>query len=198
LIHGWGGKASQYFAFVERLISGGIEVIGFDAPAHGRSSGEFASGPAFARAAIETVARVGPVSGLIAHSLGAAASAIAILEGLAVKKIVLLAPIARIFPRLEAFAERRQLTLAQTEALFAAFSAKYRHRILSVTEAVRDFAGEGLIFHDPDDPEVPFAQGAAIAAAWSNVQLIPISNVGHWRILRSREIVERAVTFLTR
>jgi pimeloyl-ACP methyl ester carboxylesterase len=51
LVHGWGGKAAQFFSFVGPLLESGFEVIGFDAPAHGLSSGTFASGPAFARAA---------------------------------------------------------------------------------------------------------------------------------------------------
>jgi pimeloyl-ACP methyl ester carboxylesterase len=51
LVHGWGGKAAQFFSFVGPLLDAGFEVIAFDAPAHGASSGSFASGPVFARAA---------------------------------------------------------------------------------------------------------------------------------------------------
>src|SRR5438105_1441963 len=44
LVHGWGGKAAQFFSFVGPLLENGFEVIAFDAPAHGLSSGSFASG----------------------------------------------------------------------------------------------------------------------------------------------------------
>src|SRR5260370_41180864 len=78
LVHGWGGRAAQFFALIPRLLEAGFEVIAFDAPAHGASSGSFASGPAFARAAQNIAGDA--VHGIIAHSLGAAGSAIALAD----------------------------------------------------------------------------------------------------------------------
>src|SRR5215469_4186983 len=76
LVHGWGGKAAQFFAFVEALRDHGYAVIAFDAPAHGGSSGVFASGPAFARAARMVADLLGPLQAVVAHSLGAAGTII--------------------------------------------------------------------------------------------------------------------------
>jgi predicted alpha/beta-fold hydrolase len=72
LVHGWAGKAAQFFALIGTLLERGFAVVAFDAPAHGNSSGVFASGPAFARAARMVDQRHGPFYGVVAHSLGAA------------------------------------------------------------------------------------------------------------------------------
>jgi pimeloyl-ACP methyl ester carboxylesterase len=60
---------------------------------------------------------------------------------------------------------------------------------------VRAFRIPVLIFHDPNDRDIPLLHGEAIAAAWPGAELIPAS-VGHWRIMRDRTVIERTVQFL--
>ena len=197
LVHGWAGKAAQYFNFIANLNKADFEVIGFDAPAHGRSSGELASGPAFARAAREVSNTVGPLDFAIAHSLGAAALSIAMFRGMSVRKAVLLAPVAFIMPLLNDFMTSRGMHRDDREQLTAMFRCKYRNEVISVPDMARNFRTEALILHDPDDQELPYEQAETIAHAWPNAQLVATPNVGHWRILRSKEIIERSVAFLT-
>jgi pimeloyl-ACP methyl ester carboxylesterase len=196
LVHGWAGKAAQYFNFIANLIEANFEVIGFDAPAHGRSSGELASGPAFARAAREVVDKVGPLDFAIAHSMGAAALSIAMFRGMNVRKAVLLSPVAFIMPLLNDFMTSRGMHDYEREQLTAMFRSRYRNQVLSVPDMARNFRTEALILHDPDDQELPYEQAEAIAHAWPNAQLVATPNVGHWRILRSKEVIERSVAFL--
>jgi len=40
LSHGWGGRASQLFSFVQPLVDAGYRVVGCNLPAHGDSSGK--------------------------------------------------------------------------------------------------------------------------------------------------------------
>src|SRR5260370_36306027 len=49
LVHGWGGKAAQFFSFVGPLLQSGFEVIPFFAPAHPASSCFFPPLPASPR-----------------------------------------------------------------------------------------------------------------------------------------------------
>jgi pimeloyl-ACP methyl ester carboxylesterase len=196
LVHGWAGKAAQYFNFIANLIKANFEVIGFDAPAHGRSSGELASGPAFARAAREVADTVGPLDFAIAHSMGAAALSMAMFHGMNVRKAVLLSPVAFIMPLLNDFMTSRGMHRDEREQLTAMFRSKYRNEVLSVPDMARNFRTEALILHDRDDQELPYEQAEAIAHAWPNAQLVATPNVGHWRILRSKEVIERSVAFL--
>jgi pimeloyl-ACP methyl ester carboxylesterase len=197
LVHGWAGKAAQYFNFIPYLVEADFEVISFDAPAHGRSSGELASGPAFARAAREVVDATGSVDFAIAHSLGAAALSIATFRGMHVQKAVLLAPMAFVMPLLNDFMTSRDMHVDEREQLTSMFRNRYRNKVVSVPDMARNFRTHALILHDPEDQELPFKQAEAISRAWPNMQLIPAPNVGHWRILRSKEVIERSVKFLT-
>jgi pimeloyl-ACP methyl ester carboxylesterase len=195
LVHGWGGKAAQFFSFVTPLLEKGFSVIAFDAPAHGASSGSFASGPAFARAA--HMAADGPVHGIIAHSLGAAGSTIALAQGLAVNRVVFLAPAALINLLLEEFIRLRQIEESVATELRKKFAARYSAGIVSVPAMARRFQTPLLILHDPADRDLPFSHGEAIGAAWPGAQLVATSGIGHWRIMRDRSVVDRSIRFLS-
>ena len=198
LVHGWAGKAAQFFALIAMLRDHGFTVIAFDAPAHGGSSGVFASGPAFARAARMVEQQHGPFYGVVAHCLGAAGTAIALAQGLKVQRAVLLAPAAYIEPLLETFIKLRQLAEPLAAELRARFAARYPTGIISIPLLAKAFQIPALIFHDPDDGEMPFWHGEAIAQAWPGATLVPASGAGHWRILRDQTVIDGTVRFLTR
>ncbi|MGA8476660.1 MAG: alpha/beta fold hydrolase, partial [Chthoniobacterales bacterium] len=194
LVHGWGGKAAQFFSFVGPLLEAGFEVIAFDAPAHGASSGSFASGPAFARAARAVAGDA--VYGIIAHSLGAAGSAIALAQGLKANRVVFLAPAALIGSLLEEFIRLRQIPEPVAAELRQRFAARYLAEVVSVPLMASRFDAPVLIFHDPEDRDLPFSHGEAIAAAWPGAELIATSRAGHWRIMRDQSVIERTIRFL--
>ena len=196
LVHGWGGKAAQYFAFVEALRAHGYTVIAFDAPAHGGSSGVFASGPAFARAARVVTDLYGPLQAVVAHSLGAAGTIIALAQGLEVQRAVLLAPVAFVEPLLEMFIRIRQLPDSLAVGLRHKFAARYSAKITTMPMLAKDFRIPALIFHDPEDADLPFSHGEAIGAAWPGAQLVPAPGAGHWRILRDQAVIEQTIAFL--
>jgi hypothetical protein len=53
-----------------------------------------------------------------------------------------------------------------------------------------------LVVHDQDDRDVPFEQGAAVAASWPGAQLLETSGLGHRRVLRDAGVVAQAVSFI--
>jgi pimeloyl-ACP methyl ester carboxylesterase len=195
-VHGWGGKATQFFGFVPALLQADFQVLAFDAPAHGRSSGIFASGPAFANAASVLAAKFGPLEGVIAHSIGGAATIVALTQSMKARRVVLLAPMAFVMPSLESFARQRNLPSEVTAELFRLFREKYPDRILNLPTLVDPFRFPALIIHDPEDPDVPFSDGKAIADRWNEATLLAIPKVAHWSILRNRQVVQASVNFL--
>jgi pimeloyl-ACP methyl ester carboxylesterase len=198
LVHGWGGKAAQFFALIESLRQRGFSVAAFDGPAHGRSTGTLSSGPAFAKTARKVAELKGPFHGLVAHSLGAAGSAIALSQGLQVERVALLAPVAFIEPLLELFIRIREITEPVASELRQRFAARYEAKIISVPMLAKDTRVPVLIQHDPDDGSLPFFHSESIAAAWPGAELVPVPGTGHWRILRDRAVIERTVAFLER
>ena len=199
LVHGWEGRGAQLGAFVPPLVAAGHRVVAFDAPAHGDSPGGTATIVTLAGAIESATEQLGPVTAVIAHSLGAAATTIALGQGARVERAVYLAPVFDVAGAVARFAAYVGLS-PETLPLF-------RERLLARTgRAPEDLGGvalvgslaqPALIFHDVADPEVPPSDGAALATAWPGARLRATEELGHRRILRDARVVAEAVAFTT-
>ena len=131
--------------------------------------------------------------------MGAGSTVVALSQGLSVQRLVLLASIASLKGALHRFAG----AVGLPPHLFPAFQDGVRQEIGVPLEALEldalrpHFQTPVLLFHDPDDQEVPFADGQALAHAWPGAQLCPIRGVGHRRMLYEPKIVQEAVAFIT-
>src|SRR5690606_9457849 len=86
LVHGWGGHAAQLRVLGEALLQEGLRVVAFDAPGHGRSGPSRLGGRRVSMVEIADALRIvaagaGPVAGLVAHSGGCTATALALRDG---------------------------------------------------------------------------------------------------------------------
>ena len=198
LVHGWGGRGGQLASFVPPLVAAGHSVITFDAPGHGRSPAPESSLLAFVQA-IHAVARtLGPVRGVIAHSIGAAAAACALRDGLRADAAVFLAPPADLTLHADIMLETlgfgpraRELMRQRIERrLGVAWST------LDVVSFAAQMRTPLLVIHDREDSEVPWQEGASIAQAWPGATLSTTGGLGHRRLVRDRDVVAEAVSFL--
>jgi pimeloyl-ACP methyl ester carboxylesterase len=198
LVHGWGGRGGQLTPFVAPLRAAGFAVVAYDAPAHGTSSGRLASVPLFAESLRAVAAHLGTVQGLVAHSMGAAGSAVALVAGLPVEAAVFVGPPRNPAHFFQEFADAFGFSVRQGQAV--------RERIeqrLGVPFDEFDlprFAGTLtvplLVIHDASDAEVPYAHGEAVARSWPGAELVTTTGLGHRRVLRDAGVVARAVAFL--
>jgi pimeloyl-ACP methyl ester carboxylesterase len=53
-----------------------------------------------------------------------------------------------------------------------------------------------LIIHDRDDRDVPWQEGEAVARAWPHARFLRTEGLGHRRILRDPEVIDRVLRFL--
>jgi pimeloyl-ACP methyl ester carboxylesterase len=198
LVHGWGSGASRFGALGAALLEAGFRVVAYDAPAHGESTGRFASLPEFARALRDVTATFGPIHGLVGHSLGGAAAAMAMRDGVEARRAVLLAPPAdvRIFSDLFA----RALAIAPAVQATMHRNLERRLRIvwedLHIPSLVRSLPSAALVIHDRDDADVPFAHAEEIVGAWAGSRLEITSGLGHRALLRDPAVIARTVEFL--
>ncbi|SDU81290.1 alpha/beta fold hydrolase [Jiangella alkaliphila] len=206
LMHGWGGWRGQLGAFVQPLVDAGRRVVAVDAPSHGESGpGRLGRGKAtgveFAEALTAAAGKHGKPAAVVAHSLGAAATAVAVLDGLPAAKLVLVAPSTKLSDGLAAF----QRTVG--------FGERTRTRMLALLErkagrplADFDVTGLGrrtelpptLVVHDRKDKEVPYDDGAELAATWPEAELASTDGLGHQRILRDPDVIRLVVDYVTR
>jgi len=198
LVHGWNGNAAQLAGLVPPLVRAGYYVAAADLPAHGASAGTHTNVREMADALLRLGRRVGPVHAVIAHSLGAAASVIALAEGLDAKRAVLIAPPTDLPRYAGQFGRAVGLSPRSVSGLLARLDVALggRESFDLLRLAPRQKA-RTLVLHDPADREVPLADAQALARAWPGARLEVLEGAGHTRALRHPEVISRAVRFVT-
>jgi pimeloyl-ACP methyl ester carboxylesterase len=197
LVHGWEGSAHDFGSLAAEFRAGGFGVVAFDHPAHGGSTGRQTTLPEMARAIRDVGLAAGPLAAVVAHSLGATAALLALRDGLDAGCAVVIAP-----PRDGPYFLRQ---LADVMGLPAArFDGARRvleQRLgpldgLQADRVVSALRLPGLVLHDEGDRQVPFAHGAAIAAAWPGARMVPLTGMGHRRVLDSPEVHGEILRFV--
>ncbi len=209
LIHGWGGCRAHLGVFVKPLVAAGHQVIAFDLPSHQESDpGGLAPGRTTigecAQAVKAMVDAYGPAHAIIAHSLGAKATALALSWGATAERLVFLAPMGGFAYYLDWFAQRHGFGSRIRDALHRRLDRRLGfpllHSDLTHLASRIDDPPPLLILHDPDDPDSPYAMSEDLASAWPGASLTATHGLGrlaHYRILRNPKAVRAAVEFAT-
>ncbi|MGH8528255.1 MAG: alpha/beta fold hydrolase [Nevskiales bacterium] len=203
LVHGWGGSGTQLSMFVPLLLESGYSVVSFDVLGHGASApGPMGRGQGsildFSESLKAVIAELGPAHAIIAHWLGSTAVARALRDGVAADRLVFLAPMANPARYLKGFVQ----LLGGGERIFSRLRQCIEARVgvgmetLKVAQIEAEFQRPLLIFHDRDDRETSWSDGAAIAHAWSGARLVTTVKLGHRRILSSPSVVRETVRFI--
>lgn len=198
LLHGWEGRGSQLGAFAAPLVAAGFRVAAVDAPGHGDSPGRSSSLVAIADALRRLGERYGPFAGVIAHSAGTVGAVHAISRGLAVDRLVCVAPgvdlegyvlgFARIFGLSEEAGRSLKLRIERHVGVAM--------RELDPRRAAPEQRLPLLVIHDRTDREAPFAGGEELARSWPGARLLATEGLGHTRILWDGKVVSAATDFL--
>jgi pimeloyl-ACP methyl ester carboxylesterase len=199
LVHGWGSRGARLSSFIEPLGRVGFSTIAFDAPGHGDSGGRLSSLPQFIAAIEAVVENLGPPAGIVAHSMGSAASSIAMRRGLAPHAAVFIAPAADPAAWTSRFASVIGVSDAVIGRMTRSFERKFGYRWTDFNVprvAAPHMTAPLLVFHDEEDPEVPKADGEAIVHRWSGAELVTTRGLGHKRIVHDAEVVRRGTEFL--
>ena len=203
LVHGWTSGARFMLAFVNSLARRGFNTVAFDLPAHGKSTGRVTNMSECAAALQAVGAHFGPVHGIVAHSFGAAVTALAV-EGAApmpsrldVAKIALIAS-----PNAVSFATR---SLGKSIGLGSRAQDDFESQLaaqvgrpidaLVGTKIYGKIEKPMLVIHCEDDDEVPFSQGRAYQDI-ASCQFVAVKGLGHRRILYSWNVVRKVMQFM--
>lgn len=204
VLHGWTGQGLFMAGFVEALLERGFRVIAMDMPAHGGSSGKQLTFP-LALQAITAVTRAElPLAGIVAHSFGGSVAMAAIAGGVEAFSPIPARRIVSIAAPSTMQVYGRQFTsmLGLTRRGHQAFEDQVKVIAGRPMESFsgRDFLEKAgipaLVIHAEDDKEIPFEDARELASAGPHVSLMPVGNLGHRRILASREVQRAAADFL--
>jgi pimeloyl-ACP methyl ester carboxylesterase len=208
LVHGWGGCRAHLGVFVKPLAEAGHRVIAFDLPSHNESdAGDLKPGRTTiveCAQAVEAMVRThGPARAIVAHSLGAKATAVAAEWGTPVERLVFLAPMGDFSLYLDLFADRHGFGPRIHDRLHRRLDRRLGIPLfdtdISTVASRSDDLPPLLIVHDPDDPDSPHATSERIAGVWPDASLVTTRGLGrlaHYRILRHRPAINAGLDFI--
>jgi pimeloyl-ACP methyl ester carboxylesterase len=185
-------------SFVEPMVQQGWHVVAVDLPAHGETSGDFATLPLLAEVVGALGARLQPKV-IIAHSMGATATAYALTKGLSPEVVALLAPPAQLPPYLGYFVRQAGLSGAMQDRLLARVERILQQPVSELdllVHAPRLGHVSALLVHDRSDVVVPVASSRELESAWPGAHLVVTEGLSHDRIRRDGEVVGRVVAFV--
>jgi pimeloyl-ACP methyl ester carboxylesterase len=198
LVHGWAGHGMQMRTLADALADAGYDPVLLDFPAHGRAAGWRSTLPQFTRAMFAAASRLGPLHGVVAHSLGAIAAMHTAARGLPVERLVLLAPSAPPTLFLRWFAGSFGLHESVPQRM-----GEHIERVEGVPMGEFEPAWLGtrvtqptLVVHDEGDRVAPFAAGQRVARALADARLLPTQGLSHTRVLRDGVVAEAVVRHL--
>lgn len=198
LAHGWSSYGLFLLPWVRPLRDAGYAVVAFDQPGHGRSDGRRSSLPEFAAVLRQVADHHGAPVAVVAHSLGGAATMLALAGGWRTGRVVLVAPPADPVAAGERFARFVGLPDRLAGRLLEGWQAQTHTRLdsLQAHRAAPRLAVPALLVHDLGDREVPWAEGERYARHWPGARLLTTEGLGHNRIATDPGVIAAALDFL--
>jgi pimeloyl-ACP methyl ester carboxylesterase len=200
LMHGLGERAAVLGGFIEPLVDAGYKVVGVDLPGHGDSGGQTTNPIKMAAAARAVADHFGRPHALIAHSLGGAGALWAMNAGLEPDRAVLIAPVVDMTYAMDFFKTAFGLPPKAIDGLQRKIERRFGSNIwneLAGDRLAANMDTPGLVFHDPDDPQVPYEGSERLVRAWKNSTVIDAPGLGHGPITRDLSVIDGAVAFVT-
>lgn len=197
LVHGWQGHVGQFAKLRSALLRAGFTVVTFDMPAHGESNGFSTNIGEFITTISHVAHNVGPLHGIVAHSLGATATALALSKGVQTSSAVLISPAISFDFALDVFTKAFHLGSKARERLACGVEERAR-----MTRKEVDLLGLAApscpvrIIHDQGDRRAPVGYSSQLASRWPDAELAITRGLGHGRILDDTEVTQGIVDFL--
>ena len=198
LVHGWSGRGTQLFKIADELLKNGYSTISFDAPAHGKSAGNQTLLPEFVASILELQKLYGPFEFAVGHSLGSMSILKAIVEGLNVKKAVLIGSGDIIQDIIDHFLKNLKLSKKVgllMKKYFEKKSGTSMERFSSYLSAQKVLIPV-LIIHDLNDADVNVSCAYNIHKNLAGSELLITEHLGHRKILGDKRVIEKIITYL--
>ena len=200
LVHGWSGRGTQIYKIANKLLEKGYMTISFDAPAHGKSPGKTTMMTEFIATIKQLEKEFGDFEIAIGHSLGGMAVLNAVKQGLNVQKIVTIGAGDMITDIIKNFIQKLKLKSDLVDKMKQFFLKYFGEDVdnYSASVAAKEIKTPVFIIHDTEDNEVTVSCAYNIRQKLVNGELLITNGLGHTRILKDDEVIERIIEFINR
>ena len=200
LIHGWEGQAGNFADLIQELRQNEYTVHAFDAPSHGFSSTGKTSLFEFTELVGVLIKRYNATK-LVSHSFGGVATTYALFKNLdiIIDRYVLLTVPNRFLERIDDVAQQVGITEKVKNKLITRLESEIGLDVagLNVSDFVEHVqVKRALIIHDTNDRVIPIERAKKVNEHWKNADFLEIEGTGHFRILRTKKVLDQAIAFL--
>jgi len=201
ILHGFESSVINFDRYVKPLTKKGYEVLAFDAPAHGRSSGKMITVLMYKNLIHHIYKTYGPIKSFIAHSFGGLTVSLFLEE---IKhddsyKLVLIAPATETRTAADNFFALLKLdeeVRKEFDDLIEKLSGK-RPEWFSLSRAAAHIKAQVLFLQDKNDDMTPLSDVEPIIEKnYSNFHFIISEGLGHRRIYRDNNSLKAIIDFL--
>lgn len=201
ILHGFESTVVNFDSYIKPLIKKGYEVLAFDAPAHGRSSGTRITALVYRDLIKHVHDHFGPVLSFMGHSFGGFALSLAMAEMAHDEnyRLVFIAPASQTSTAIDnffAFLRLNNKVRSEFEHIITTLSG---HPIswFSINRAMKNIHAKILWLHDEDDAITPLSDALQVKREnYTNIEFVITKGLGHSRIYRDPEVRHTVVDFL--
>lgn len=200
IVHGLNSNSFKFEKYVSMLTIAGFEVLTFDAPGHGLSGGKRINALLYSKLILEINKKYGPLYGIMAHSLGGLAAALAAEKLNTIAKLVLIAPATETITAINNFFKFFNLpdSLKKTFEEVLEEIAQRPVSYFSVSRSIPLIHSNILWLHDSEDKVCPFKDVEPIQQMnLPNVSFYITKGLGHSNIYKEQKVANTIVSFFT-
>lgn len=200
LVHGWSGRGTQLVKIADELLKMGYMTISFDAPAHGKSKGNYSIMTEFIASILELEKQYGKFEYAIGHSLGGMSVLNAIKQNLQVKKAITIGAGDIIQDIIDDFIKKLELQPEYGIKLRDHFEKRFAGKMddYSAYKAAKEIRIPVLILHDQEDDDVSVKAAHHIHEHLNGSELMITNGLGHRKILGDEMVIKRIMDFISK
>ncbi len=202
ILHGFSSTLSKFMHYVQPFVDKGMEVLAFDAPAHGKSTGKTVNVLQYRDLIEQVVHLYGPINAFIAHSFGGLALSLYAerLTNNTELKIVLIAPATETKTAISYFSEKLSISQKLQAAIHTHIFEKsgIKAEDFSVRRAMNKIQSDTLWIHDLNDDLTPWEDAEMVKDdGHKNIKFVNTTGLGHRRIYKDETVTKMVIDFIT-
>ncbi len=201
ILHGFESSVINFERYINPLMRKGYEVLAFDAPAHGRSTGKTINVVLYKNFIQYIRNNYGPIDSFLAHSFGGLALSLALeeMQHNNSTKIVLIAPAAETKTAIDNFFNLLRLdddVKIEFNRIIEQIGGK-PPEWYSISRVAPKIKGQVLFLQDKNDHMTPLSDVKPIMDKnYPNFRFIISEGLGHRRIYRDDASLNKIIEFL--